>query len=362
MGKKINETMKKMIETIQHDWKQPWGNVLSIMKRDTLGDAEDLCNAMTVLIDKGEWLCPICEEHGDDAYYSISKDKIVVPEANQFACADDFYGEVLHNMAHSTGAESCLNRLKPCNFGSAQYSHEELVAELSAVCIMQMFGLDKRCKEDSLPYIKSWLDQMEEDDKWMDSVLKDVDEVVDFITKGIKNAIDIEKCTMSSMGNNLTSHEREALNLLDEYADNSKETAYGTIKWIELNDTKARISWGRVVCIKLNWWTDGTGWHCTFDCIDDNGNAYDCELLRDQSDEDQQALVNIICDWTADMQVYRPNDIRQVLADMAEYALGCEEQELQYYFEQMTETGLFHDAIGKVVKREEGKVIVSTSY
>lgn len=61
---------------------------------------------------------------------------------------------------------------------------------------------------------------------------------------------------------------------------------------------------------------------------------------------------------------YSPKDIKRVLVMMAEYALECEEeQELQYYFEQMTATGLFHDAVGKVVEQDGlGNVSVITEY
>lgn len=33
-----------------------------------------------------------------------------------------------------------------------------------------------------------------------------------------------------------------------------------------------------------------------------------------------------------------------------------------YYFAEITNTGLFHDAVGKVIEREIDKVIVSTDY
>lgn len=61
---------------------------------------------------------------------------------------------------------------------------------------------------------------------------------------------------------------------------------------------------------------------------------------------------------------YSPKDIKDVLTMMAEYALGCEEeQELQYYFEQITATGLFHDAVGKVIEQDEfGNVSITTEY
>ena len=103
-----------------------------------------------------------------------------------------------------------------------------------------------------------------------------------------------------TMTNICSVHEREALRLLDEFADNEKETVVGTMKWIEPNDEAFRLSWGRVLKVKLDWFADGTGWFCSVtvksdtDCV-----IYRDLLMRDESDEDQQRLVDLICDWVA---------------------------------------------------------------
>lgn len=165
----------------------------------------------------------------------------------------------------------------------------------------------------------------------------------------------------------MTAHEREAISLLEEYADNSQATSWGGIvKWIDINDVKAKISCGRVVTVRTWVMKDGTPCEnrVTVDWAEDCGGIHCGKSMSELSDDDQQKIVDIICDYTSDMAVYRPDRIREVLMMMADYALNCEEpQELQYYFEQIVGTGLFHDAVGKVVVSEEpGKVIVSTSY
>lgn len=140
---------------------------------------------MDYMIANSAWLCPITPKHGDDAYYSISKDLIVVPEKSQFKNGEAFYGNLFHEMAHSTGAESRLNRLKPTSFGSKQYASEELVAELTAALVATKYGITKNIKEDSCPYIKSWLDTLKEEPSFIKSILFDVKRASSLITQKI---------------------------------------------------------------------------------------------------------------------------------------------------------------------------------
>lgn len=82
--------------------------------------------------------------------------------------------ECSDKMAHSTGAENFLNRLKPSSFGSAEYAREELVAELSAALVAQRYGMTKNIKEDSCAYLKSWLENLQESPDFIKTTLTDV--------------------------------------------------------------------------------------------------------------------------------------------------------------------------------------------
>lgn len=127
------------------------------------------------MIRSNKWLCPIKPTYGDDAYYSISKDEIVVPQKKQFTDGEAFYGTLFHEMIHSTGAESRLNRLNPSSgFGSHDYAVEELKAELGSALISQRYGIQKYIKEDSAAYLKSWLDSLKESPDYIRTVLTDV--------------------------------------------------------------------------------------------------------------------------------------------------------------------------------------------
>ena len=142
--------------------------------------------AIDAMIEKNGWVCPIYPKHQDNAYFSISKDEIVVPEKSQFINGESFYSNLLHEMTHSTGTEERLNRFKQGNgFGSAEYSREELVAELSAALIASRYGMEKNVKEDSCAYLKSWLGSLKESPEFLKTTLLDVKRASSMITQRI---------------------------------------------------------------------------------------------------------------------------------------------------------------------------------
>lgn len=133
--------------------------------------------AMDEIIRHGLWVCPIKPTHQDQAYYSISRDEIVLPEKSQFVNGEAFYGIAFHEMTHSTGSEDRLDRLKPTTFGSNDYAREELVAS--------RYGIVKNVKEDSAAYLKSWLDSLRESPEFIKTILQDVRRATSMISHRI---------------------------------------------------------------------------------------------------------------------------------------------------------------------------------
>lgn len=140
------------------------------------------------MITNGTWIYPINPTRGDDAYFSISKKVIVVPLKEQFKSGESFYSNLLHEMAHSTGTEEYTDRLKPTSFGSSEYAKEELVAELTAALCASRYGMSKHIKEDSAPYLKSWLGSLKESPDFIKTVLIDVKKASYIITNKIEAA------------------------------------------------------------------------------------------------------------------------------------------------------------------------------
>ena len=146
------------------------------------------------MIADNRWICPIKPTYGDQAYYSISKNEIVVPEKGQFKDGESFYSNLYHEMSHSTGAENQLDRIKPTTFGSADYAREELVAELTAALTAQRYGMTKNLKTDSAAYLKSWLDKLKESPQFIKTVLLDVKKASSMLTQRIDQiALEIEE-------------------------------------------------------------------------------------------------------------------------------------------------------------------------
>lgn len=130
--------------------------------------------AVDKMIQDNGWVCPIELKHQDKAYYSIRNDMIVMPEKAQFVDGESFVGTLFHEMTHSTGAESRLNRIKPSFFGSEEYAREELVAELGSALVSQRYGISKNVKDESAAYLKSWLNSLNESPDFIKTTLFDV--------------------------------------------------------------------------------------------------------------------------------------------------------------------------------------------
>ena len=146
------------------------------------------------MITDNRWICPIKLMYGDSAYYSISRNEIVVPEKGQFKDGESFFSTLYHEMGHSTGAENQLDRLKPTTIGAAEYAREELVAELTAALTAQRYGMTKHLKDDSAAYLKAWLDSLKESPQYIKTVLLDVKKASSMLTQRIDQiALEIEE-------------------------------------------------------------------------------------------------------------------------------------------------------------------------
>lgn len=144
--------------------------------------------AVDTMIADGKWICPISLKHQDNAFFSISKNEIVLPEKSQFKDGESFYGTAFHEMVHSTGTESLLNRFKPgAGFGYGEYAREELVAELGSALVAQRYGMTKNLKEDSAAYLKSWLGSLRESPEFIKTTLTDVKRATSILVQHVDN-------------------------------------------------------------------------------------------------------------------------------------------------------------------------------
>lgn len=97
------------------------------------------------------------------AMYQVGQHRVHMPEKHLFESEQGYSDCLLHELGHSTGA--ALNRDMTGDFGSQKYAFEELVAELCSSFMNIEFGLkhDFSSHENSLAYLKSWLEILKMD-------------------------------------------------------------------------------------------------------------------------------------------------------------------------------------------------------
>lgn len=108
---------------------------------------------------------------GNRAGYSVTNDRVVMPPAIAYETNGAYYADLFHELTHSTGAAKRLNRetlTEKTEFGSHNYSKEELIAELGAAFLCSKAGIDNTLKN-SISYIDGWLKILKSKDnsKWI---------------------------------------------------------------------------------------------------------------------------------------------------------------------------------------------------
>ena len=171
------------------------------------------------------WICPINIEHQDNAFYSISRNQITIPEKSQFKDGESWYGTAFHEMVHSTGAEDQLNRLKPqSGFGSDEYAREELVAELGSALVCQKYGMTKNLKEDSAAYLKSWLGSLKESPSFIKTTLMDVKKATSILSQRIDEvALEMKEQQSEDVAASVSDEKKDTKDIEQSASSNDNE-------------------------------------------------------------------------------------------------------------------------------------------
>ena len=119
------------------------------------------------------------------AYYSPSRDCVVVPMKEQYKLINEYYSTTFHELTHSTGHKTRLDRLESgavAAFGTETYSKEELVAEIGSASIMNLLGIETtKTFRNSAAYIQSWIKVLKNDNKFIVSAASKAEKAVNFI-------------------------------------------------------------------------------------------------------------------------------------------------------------------------------------
>lgn len=107
------------------------------------------------------------------AFYRQADDAIYMPKPDTFtgtetqSATESYYATLLHELAHWTGAEKRLNRVKGKRFGDHAYAVEELIAEMSAAFMCAELGIADAPRPDHAAYLANWLGVIKETPRFL---------------------------------------------------------------------------------------------------------------------------------------------------------------------------------------------------
>lgn len=133
-------------------------------------------------------------EKGEEAFYQINDDCVIIPPSNLFKNQYSYYATQLHELAHSTGHESRLNRNISNKYGTEEYAKEELRAEISSSFLMQELGLeyDEKHLQNHKAYIQSWIQIIKDKPTELLKAISDSNKIVSYLeSKSISKELDM---------------------------------------------------------------------------------------------------------------------------------------------------------------------------
>ena len=139
---------------------------------------------------------PIYYDGGDKAFYRPSQDAIHLPEKMFFHSQAELDATTLHELGHSTGHESRLNRNIKNIFGSESYAFEELVAEITSAFMSAYLPYDmpEVVEADHKAYVKGWIEAIKADPDVLIKAIKEAEKASDYMEEkgGLISALEYE--------------------------------------------------------------------------------------------------------------------------------------------------------------------------
>ncbi len=147
------------------------GLVIEPVQWNPVERAERILEACGVVIEHGEF---------DRACYIPKLDKVRLPHKHQFETSDRYYATALHEIGHSSGHETRLNRDIEHPFGSEGYAREELRAEIASMMIGATLAIGHDPGQHAA-YVASWIKVLQEDPKEIFRAAADAEKIKDYV-------------------------------------------------------------------------------------------------------------------------------------------------------------------------------------
>lgn len=139
------------------------------------------------------------KEGGNEAFYSMAEDMIVLPKINQFDNEFEYITTFFHEAGHATGHVSRFNREMPSARGTDIYAREELRAEIASAFAAQTFGIDytqNKYMENHEAYIQDYINVLENKPNELFAAINDAEKISDYLIE--KGEFGLEKETEMS--------------------------------------------------------------------------------------------------------------------------------------------------------------------
>ena len=159
--------------------KEKYDKVIDRFKAPELRDTKGMYvnAALDRMFERQEWICRVqTDKMSDSAYYSPSRDIVVLPKKEQFnigSTPEEIYKDGMEYYS------------KGDKFGDDKYAKEELVAELSAAMMGNAMGFDARILDNNAAYLDGWIATLREDPKFIVSVMADVNKASGMVLEEI---------------------------------------------------------------------------------------------------------------------------------------------------------------------------------
>ena len=137
---------------------------------------------------------PVTHNTDGSAFYSPGGDFICLPPRESFATVDAYYSTLLHEVCHSTGHPTRLNREFGGQFGSEGYAREELRAELASTFLCGELGIATTgSDEQHAAYVKSWVSALKNDYNEIFRAAADAEKICNYLYEREKEYLQLKE-------------------------------------------------------------------------------------------------------------------------------------------------------------------------
>ncbi|MCW3120975.1 MAG: hypothetical protein JWQ38_467 [Flavipsychrobacter sp.] len=127
--------------------------------------------------------CAVIRHKEPDAFYDPLEDCINMPKLKSYAHPESYYSALFHQLAHSTGHHTRLDRMglvQMPEYGCTRYTLEELVAEIVTNYLENLTGIPSLFIPDE-EYIASWIQKLKADRYLIFTACAYAQKAIDFI-------------------------------------------------------------------------------------------------------------------------------------------------------------------------------------